>query len=198
MMATFTASGVLPITLSVFNIISKNKSPFLSWATGSELNVNYFSIRRSVDGSFFKEIGRVPASGNSSVEKNYFFTDNTIPANTTYAYYALATIDKDGNTQLSPIKMYKNSFAAHKIIISLSPNPVEEMGHLTLQYNADHKGNLIAKLIDMQGKTILVSQLSSEPGVNNGHIHLMGIPAGIYTINFTMAGVSESYRIVRN
>ena len=115
-----------------------------------------------------------------------------------YVYYALATVDKDGKTQLSPIKIYKNKNALPKLIISLSPNPISGMGHLMLQFNADKTGVMIAKLIDMQGKVVLKTELSAEQGVNNGHIHLGDVPAGIYTIYFSLDGISESYRVVKN
>lgn len=100
---------------------------------------------------------------------------------------------------MSPIKIYKNKNALRKLIISLSPNPVSgDMPHLMLQFNADKKGVMIAKLVDMQGKLILNTELSAEQGVNNGHIHLGDVPAGIYTMYFTLDGISESYRVVKN
>ena len=114
-----------------------------------------------------------------------------------YVYYTLAIADKDGKTQLSPIKIYKNKNALPKLIISLSPNPISGMGHLMLQFNAD-KQAMIAKLVDMQGKVVLKTELSAGQGVNNGHIHLGDVPAGIYTIYFSLDSISESYRIVKN
>lgn len=198
MTATFTASGALPVTLSAFNIITKNNSPQLSWSTATEINADHFSIRRSFDGKNFKEVGTLPANGTSSLVKQYSFTDDELPSSVTYAYYELATIDKDGAMQLSPIKMYKNNSAAPRLIISLSPNPVGSMGHVTFLYNSDSRGIMKATLIDMQGKIILETTLSSEPGINNGHIHLMGLPRGIYTLHFTLNGTSESYRLVKD
>ncbi len=198
MTATFTASGALPVTLSAFSINTINKNPQLLWSTSTEINADHFSIRRSTDGINFKEIGTVAASGTSSLPKQYSFTDNKLPAAVTWLYYELATIDKDGAVELSPIKMYKNSQAVPGLIISLSPNPVGSMGHVTLQYNADSRGTMKATLIDMQGKIILETSLSSEPGINNGHIHLMGVAAGIYTLHFVLNGISESYRLVKN
>jgi len=198
MIASFTASGALPVTLSAFNIITKNNSPQLSWSTATEINADHFSIRRSFDGTNFKEVGTLPANGTSSSTKQYSFIDDKLPSSVTYAYYELATIDKDGQAELSPIKMYKNNLAVPRLIISLSPNPVSSMGHVTLQYNADSRGIMKATLIDMQGKIILETTLSSEPGINNGHIHLMGLTPGIYTLHFTLNGMSESYRLVKD
>ena len=198
MSGTFEATGVTPVTLSAFNISTQNDKPLLSWTTQTETNVGYFSIRRSINGSDFKEIGKVTATGNSGVTKNYSFSDGTIAQGINYVYYALATIDKNGGTQLSPIKIYKNKNASPKLIISLSPNPISGMDHLMLQFNADKKGMMIAKMIDMQGKVVLKTELSAEPGINNGHIHLGDVPPGIYTIYFSLDGANESYRVVKN
>jgi len=198
MTASFTASGALPIILSSFGISTKNNMPLLSWSTQTELNADYFSIRRSTDGKNFKEIGKVAAAGNSPVTNNYSFTDENISTAFSFVYYALGIVDKDGKIELSPIKIYKNKTATARLIVSLSPNPVSSMGHLLLQFNADKPGVMIAKLIDIQGKLVLKSALSAVQGINNGHIHLGNVAAGIYTIYFTLDGINESYRIVKN
>ena len=195
MVASFTATGVAPVTLSAFNINTQNKKPFLTWTTQTEVNVDYFSIRKSENGRDFKEIAKVPAAGNSATEKNYTYLDDQVSAGISYVYYALASVDKDGNTQLSPIKMYENKMAVTKLIISLSPNPVSKMGHLMLQFNAAKSGNMIATLSDMQGRIVLKTSLSADKGVNNGHIHLGGIPPGIYTISFHLDGITEAYKV---
>lgn len=198
MQGSFVATAVAPVTLSAFNISTQHNKPLLSWTTQTEINAAYFSIRKSINGIDFKEIGKVTATGNSVIKKNYSFSDETIVPGINYVYYTLATVDKDGKTQLSPIKIYKNKNALPKLIISLSPNPISGMGHLMLQFNADKKGIMIAKLIDMEGKVVLKTELSAELGVNNGHIHLGDVPPGIYTIYFSLYGISESYRVVKN
>jgi plastocyanin len=197
MTGTITATAALPIILSSFNIASKDGKPLLKWTTSTEINSDYFSIRKSLNGTDFKEIAKVPTSGNSFVEKDYSFTDEQISASIKYVYYALAIVDKDGKTQLSPIIIYKNKTASAKLIISLSPNPVSGMGHLMLQFNADKRGIMQVKMTDMGGRTILKTELSAMPGINNGHIHLGEIPAGIYTIYFSLAGINESYMITK-
>lgn len=195
MVASFTASGVTPVTLSAFSINTQNKNPVLMWTTQTELNVDYFSIRKSTNGRDFIEMGRVPAAGNSVIEKKYTYTDGQVSGGIKYVYYALASIDKDGKTQLSPIKIYENKMAVPKLIVSLSPNPVAKAGHLMLQFNAAKAGNMTANLSDMLGRIILKTTLSAERGVNNGHIHLGDIPPGIYIISFNLDGITEAYKI---
>lgn len=198
MTASFTASGAVPVILSSFEISTKNNKPLLLWGTQTEVNADYFSIRRSTNGKDFNEVGKVTAAGNSSIKSNYSFTDENVSAAFSYVYYALGIVDKDGKIQLSPIKIYKNKTATSRLIIYLSPNPVSSMGHLMLQFNADKPGVMVAKLMDVQGKLVLKSELSAVQGINNGHIHLGNLPAGIYTIYFKLDGINESYRIVKN
>ncbi|MEO8109026.1 MAG: T9SS type A sorting domain-containing protein [Ginsengibacter sp.] len=198
MQGSFTATSVTPVTLSGFNVSDKNGKAELAWTTLTELNANYFSIRKSMDGSNFKEIAKVPAAGNSSLKKNYSFTDDEISSTTRYVYYALATVDRDGKIQLSPIKLFKNKQARSKIIVSLSPNPISDMGHLMIKFNADKPGQMNAKLIDDQGKLIMETNLAAAQGINNGHIHLGVVAKGTYTLQFSLEGISESYRIIRN
>lgn len=197
MMGSITVSSTLPVTLSAFDVVSVDEKPELKWTTLTEINSDYFSIRKSIDGKDFKEIAKVPAAGSSFVEKDYSFTDENISALIKYVYYALAIVDMDGKTQLSPIKIYKNTTASVKLITSLSPNPISGMGHLMLQFNADKPGTMKVKIVDMQARIILETELTASPGVNNGHIHLGDIPAGIYMIYFSMDGINESYKIIK-
>ncbi|MEO6218922.1 MAG: plastocyanin/azurin family copper-binding protein [Ginsengibacter sp.] len=198
MQGTFTASSVTPVILSAFNISEIKDGINISWTTQTELNADYFSIRKSLDGTNFKEIAHIPASGNSSIQKNYSYTDDKISPSIRYAYYALAIVDKDGKTQLSPIKIFKNKTAITKLIVSLSPNPISDMGHVMLKFNGDKPGTMNAKLIDAQGKLVFQSDLSAVTGVNNGHLHLGGIPKGTYTFQFTLDGITESYQVIKN
>ena len=196
MAGSFTASSVLPITLSSFNISSINGNPVLKWTTASESNADYFSVKKSSNGTDFKELAKVQATGNTTIEKNYSYTDIKADG-ARFIYYYLAMVDKNGKTQLSPIKIYRNNIAEKKLIILLSPNPVSSKGHLMLHFNAEEKSTMIAKIYDQQGRLVLTSRLSAEKGLNNGHIHLGSISAGQYTIRFSLKEINETYKITK-
>ena len=197
MLGSFTASGVVPVSLSSFAISRHGRKPYLSWATQTESNSSHFVVRRSYDGEIFTEIGRVPAAGHSAAVRNYSFLDNDVKNNCRYVYYELVITDKDGKYQLSPIKSFKNNESVKKIVTSLSPNPVTGAGHLMVQFNADDKTFLGVRLIDMGGRTVLTTRLSAAAGINNGHIPLGDLPAGTYTINFSMNEKTETHKIVK-
>lgn len=198
MQATFTATIVTPVILSQFNIAPLNGKVTINWTTNTELNADHFSLRKSLDGKDFTEIANIPAAGNSSLQRNYSFIDEKITSSMRYVYYTLAIVDKDGQIELAPIKIFKNKLAAKKLIISLSPNPVIGMGHLMIKFNADKTGSMIATITDTQGKLVLQTNLSAGIGVNSGHIHLSDFAKGTYTVQFALDGVSESYQVIKN
>ena len=195
MQGSFTASGAVPVTMSGFNVNNRNNRPRISWNTEQESNSDYFAVRRSYDGAIFTEIGRVPAAVQSSTQKSYFFDDVTVKANVKYVYYELAIVDKDASQQLSPIKLYKNNERLQKLITSISPNPVTAAGHLLISFNADEKGTLVAKLSDLGGKILLVKEMYAATGINSSHIHLGDLPSGNYVMQFTLKGLTETFKV---
>ncbi len=195
MSGSFTASALVPVTLSSFAISNQDNRPRISWTTEQESNSDFFAVRRSYDGAIFTEIGRVPAAGHSSITRNYFFLDATVKANVKYVYYEIVITDKDGSTQLSPIRLFKNNDRTRKLITSISPNPVQQAGHLMIQFNADATGRLLARVADVNGKAVLNKELNAAAGVNNGHIHLGDLASGNYIVQFSLNGVTETHKI---
>lgn len=90
---TFTIS-VFPVELISFGAAMEANHVALTWATGSELNNDYFSVERSSDGNIFTQIGQVEGVGNSQELTTYAFRD-IVPFSDTY-YYRLRQVDYDG------------------------------------------------------------------------------------------------------
>ena len=198
MVGQFTVSSIVPVTLTQFNIEPDGKKPLLTWATTTEQNADYFSIRSSTDDIHFTEIGRVNASGNSSDEKFYSFIDNTITSSNNFIYYELAIVDKNGNEQLSPIKLFTNPNSTTKLIEQLSPNPISRPGQLMVYFNSQKEDMLNVNVFDATGKQVLTTNMEAVQGLNSGHIHVCNFAAGIYTLVFTMNGLKETRQVVVN
>ena len=197
MVGTITASGILPVTFSSFNVSAgKENSALIAWATATELNTDHFEVMRSSDGKNFEKIATVTAAGNSSLAKNYVYSDNNLPSIYQYLYYSLTIVDKDGKKTFSAIKMFANVNGKAKLVVSLSPNPVSRPGHLMLQFNADKTNSMHVQLFNSSGKLIKEDNLSAVAGLNNGHFHIGDVAAGVYTIIFTMDNKKESYQVV--
>lgn len=195
MAASFTASAVLPVTLSSVQVTAGNGTAVISWKTLTELNADHFSVRRSTDGSTFSEIAKVPAAGTSTAEKSYSFTDRSIKSDRFY-YYNIAVVDKDGKQQFSETKIFKGKEALSKLILSLSPNPISAPGHLMMTFNAAKEGKMDVSVVNAQGQAIIKTQMQAFEGVNNAHVHLGVLPAGTYTLVCTLDGIRETRQIV--
>lgn len=195
MAGSFIASDVLPVTLTSFQLSNVNNSNVsLNWKTATEENTDYFSIRRSLNGSEFTEIARVPAAGNSGTESSYSFTDDKISSHQEFYYYNIAIVDKDGKRIFSDTKLFKNNLTTLKLITSLSPNPVSG-GHLMMTFNAEKEGKMNVKVINTEGKMLINTTMQAYPGVNNGHLHLGNLSAGNYSVVCILNGTKETHQI---
>jgi len=197
MAATFTAAVPVPVHLKSFDVSYANKVATAIWKTASEQNVDYFSVKKSVDGKNYTEVGRVTAMGNSTTEQSYSFQDIALDVRSKYIYYMLETVDRDNKRSLSPIKMIRNAQAIPTLVTQINPNPVDKaVGHMMFQFNSDIDGTLKAMVVDASGKTILKQDLSAKIGLNNGHIHMGDFPVGVYNVIFILDGMKETHKVV--
>jgi len=118
---TVSTNSVLPVELSAFNAVRKNKEVQISWTTSSEIDASHFEIERSSDGIEFSRIGSHGAEGEASAETSYKFMDKTPRQGTNY--YRLRSVDIDGFTSFSRIRSV--GFGSSDTPIAV-PNPVKE------------------------------------------------------------------------
>lgn len=90
----FFNNTVLPIELITFIGVRTNKYNILTWTTLSELNNDYYTIERSVNGMDWVDLGIVYGAGNSSSINDYIYYDRT-PIDGV-SYYKLKQTDFDG------------------------------------------------------------------------------------------------------
>lgn len=94
------APSILPVELISFTASRQGMLVNVSWATVSELNSDYFIVERSYDGIHFEEIGRLSASGTTSVPQSYGYTDDeSVNSLESIAYYRLRQVDFDGRSE---------------------------------------------------------------------------------------------------
>lgn len=89
----------LPVELTLFEGQSVDGKATLKWATMTELNADFFEVQKSLDGIDFGAIGRVEASGNSDILRNYRWTELASLRST--SFYRLRTVDFDGSFEYS-------------------------------------------------------------------------------------------------
>jgi hypothetical protein len=143
----FCSSGALPIQLIFFNARQQRDAVEISWATATEINVDYFAVDKSVNGIDFEELGRVKGNALSTERLEYFYNDFTPISGS--AYYRLKEVDLDGFTKYFHVVRASTSLGSQSWIY---PNPVIE-GKATLQLNFLPSG--VAIVTDLAGVELL-------------------------------------------
>lgn len=184
-------ASLLPVTLTSFKARAAGSKVELNWSTATETNSSHFTIERSSDGRSFREIGRVNSNGNSSIARNYSFTDNSpFQGNN---YYRLKMVDKDATFEYSNIE--KVSMNGSNLEFSFSPNPV--VNEALLQLRGKYKGPLKLMVTDLMGRTVKSFSYSMNNEQFSQKISLSDLPAGQYFVNIRGDNVNFNQRIIK-
>ena len=118
--------ATLPAEITSFTAKLSNGKTNLKWTTASEMDVNYFSLEKSLDGANYSEIERIQAAGNSDVSRKYAYTDQYPgAAPTNLVYYRLRVVDIDGQSEISGIRTIRiTKKSGQRIRLVAYPNPV--------------------------------------------------------------------------
>jgi hypothetical protein len=96
----------LPIELLSFDGELKNDVVYFTWLTASEINNDYFTIERTIDGFNFTKIIKIPGDGTSNVLLSYQAFDARPLFGV--SYYRLRQTDYDGKTVTHQLITIKN------------------------------------------------------------------------------------------
>lgn len=166
----------LPIKLLSFEAEEKVKSVLLSWSTATEVNNDYFTLERSLNGTEWECIGTVHGAGNSTVTLNYTYED----INPVYglSYYRLRQTDFDGMTSTSdPVAVY---FSTGKKNVLVSAGLTESS--LTILYNSQLDGTAQVVLSNILGQPEFQSNIELEKGSNIIRLDVPALKKGIYIV----------------
>ena len=123
---TYTAT-TLPVTWLSFIASKQNNSVLLKWSTAIEQNTKDYKVQHSINGADWRDVGIVPAAGNSNTIQQYSFVDQN-PVNS-LNYYRLLQRDLDDKINYSKVVSLNFADAEHKV--KIYPNPVLN-GNMTI------------------------------------------------------------------
>jgi hypothetical protein len=173
-------SNALPVEFVDFSAILIQGKVELSWATLSEINNDFFTIERTVDGINWQQINTVEGAGNSNVKINYKSSDKSPLSG--ISYYRIKQTDYDGkiayskekginNTNSNSFKIYPNPFK-NTIVIEAMPNELQNIEVYSLlginlsnkiKITKSSKNRLILDLSNLEkGVYIVKSDFSSH------------------------------------
>lgn len=193
---TLTGNNVeLPIHLLNFNAqyIPESKSVKVLWQTVTEINNNYFTIDRTVDGFNFETIGNLNGAGNSNSLLSYSFNDeNPLKG---ISYYRLKQTDFNGNStysNLAPIAI--NSLGEnYDTILKSYPNPAST--NINLSFLAANNENVEIQISDFTGRIIQQKNVFLNQGGNSIDLDVSDIPNGLYMVSVKSQTPSEILKL---
>ncbi len=172
-------SGPLPVTWLYFNGSNQGRDNILKWGTASEQNSKEFRLERSLNGTDFNQVAVVPAAGNSSVNRDYSYTDRGIDRlNSNVMFYRLKQVDQDDNFRYSTIVRlhYRENNKAPTIVY---PNPTG--GMVTLVLGDQSLLGSEALVMDINGRVLQRVKLTAA----SQSINLQPYINGMYLIRLS-------------
>lgn len=165
----------LPIELINFNAKPIENNVLVSWQTASEINNDYFTIEKSIDGENWTFVGSVNGAGNSTSLFSYQFIDR-IPSNG-LSFYRLKQTDFDGQFSYSDVKAVNFQRINGDIIVY--PNPTRDF--VTIEYrNLDID---MIKIIDLRGNNLTHLVEIQKINETTVKLNLTKLPKGSYSIS---------------
>ena len=180
----------LPARVVTFNGARQGKVNHLDWTSSVEINVNKYVVEYSVDGRHFNDVGSVNAFGNSNSPKKYSFDHSITPGT---AYYRIRIVDIDGHTEYTEVVSIKA--AATLAAISMFPNPTE--ARTTVHFGGGNTGDIIYRVVDMGGRTVLTGKSTLTGGAQDLRIDLGNRPAGMYHVVLDGSSVHWTGKLVK-
>lgn len=140
----------LPIHLLSFTGVCTNQNIVLNWSTATETNNQFFTIERSDNTTNWDIITKVDGAHNSSVQRNYSYTDQLYQKGN--CYYRLKQTDMDGVFKYGPTIYIKNCGDGDAQNIKIYPNPGS--GKFKLLYTGNRSKIQLTQIINAAGEKI--------------------------------------------
>ncbi|GCC52538.1 hypothetical protein SanaruYs_27750 [Chryseotalea sanaruensis] len=151
----------LPVSLLSFDakVVTEGKKNLvlLKWQTASELNNDYFTLERSMDGKKWLSMLTIPGKGSFNGLSSYESLDQNPPAGK--VYYRLKQTDLDGQSKyVGGIKMVTIEY--EEMDVNIFPNPSTGFVNVLSKRGILDSAELI--VTDFTGKEMFTKSLSNE------------------------------------
>lgn len=159
----------LPVTLFNFNAVPIGQHIKLSWSTLCEINNDYFTLEKSMDGKSFKTLAVISGNGTTREIHEYIYTDNN--PHHCNNYYRLSQTDYDGTKHYFPVIWadgIENTFDDLQIIC-VFPNRFQQ--ELNIDFYADQEGKIELNFHNLRGEKVQQFYFYAEKGKNQITFH---------------------------
>lgn len=186
----------LPLRIVDFNAqLAGRSSGLLTWRTADEQNTDHFLVEKSSDGSSFRSLALVTATGGSRAN-TYQWIDG--PLHEGRNYYRIRQVDRDGQEFFTEVRVLSPDPGAANTV-QLYPNPTT--GTLNLALSSDGNDGLTVRVLNMTGQE--VTQGRYFPVTNGRNVVTItlrdALADGTYVLQYSLmrSGRSGSMRFLK-
>lgn len=173
--------GALPIDLVSFTGKCENHTTELEFVVGSQINNDYYTIERSVDGNEWSDVGIIQGEGNTSTQMTYKWIDDNPMSGVNY--YRLTQTDYNGTSEIfAPVALTCEMTPIDDY--SVYPNPADGLLNIDLELDNYQGEGVSIEVTDINGRAVKNQIVQLKRGFNHLELDLNNIPGGIYMINF--------------
>ncbi len=177
------SNNPLPIELLSFTAKALNETVRVEWSTASEINNDYFTVERSIDGKQFEVVGYLDGSGTTTTVNSYSLTD--LHPHKGVSYYRLKQTDFDGTYEyFDMVAVQTDESRADSPQVTLFPNPVKNGVLNLLLDDFPNEESLDILISDLYGRVISLHQIYTDPSGSANHSinNLQQLKPGIYFV----------------
>jgi len=180
-------SNILPVKITSFTAVKKDKTVVLNWQTATETNNKGFAVERSIDGQRWNEFSFVKASG-SSTGAQYQANDATPQKGMNF--YRLKQVDNDGQVTYSAVKAVNFNDAGGRGVL-VYPNPARGVVKV---FTGDQIGNTRYSLISADGRVLKSGVIAADSNVYS--LDLSTVAAGTYVLKLNGENSSSQTKLI--
>jgi len=180
--------NALPIELLDFSAQTEDKHIRIEWSTISEINNDFFTVEKSIDGKNWMTVSTLEAAENSDIITAYQSLDVTPVAG--IQYYRLKQTDNNGMSTMSKIVAVNFDHVASTI--SLYPNPVKDILNIQLESSTEEASLVLTNA--MGQKIMELNQVSGS----SFSMELSTLDNGVYFLEVSQTNGITKTKIVKN
>lgn len=181
----------LAVTLVSFVGEAMEEGNQLKWKTSTEENSEWHVVERSVDGSHWTELGRLPGAGNSFQQRSYDYMDDQPLGK---GLYRLKTVDFDESEHFSTVVSLERERGGFHIA---NVFPIPSQKQITVQFESEENSDITASIIDMMGRVVYRENFSAANGINNYVVDVSQMAGGIYFLSLDNGVEFVTKRVVK-
>jgi uncharacterized repeat protein (TIGR01451 family) len=184
---------VLPVQFLNFSGLPQNKQVLLGWTIIASKDIDHFEIERSIDNVIYQQV----AVNNDAVKLNepqsFSYNDDISSISNEIIYYRLKVIGKAGEIKYSNILVVRQTQA--KTPVTIVPNPARD--YISLSFFVEKESQVIIRLVDNLGKTVLVQTQKANKGSNSLQVIGLGkYGAGVYTMQLLVNNEVSTQKLI--